>query len=202
MISLGLTGVVLLSRIAGVCGIVSQLAGFVILFLVISTSPWFRWTEDDISVLGIESPRKMLFNYGLILVGGLSLLFAVGLGQSFLLGRIWWFGIASLMLGSLAVSAVGVFPRNFDLPHDLSTLAFFVFTALAFLLIGVAAVSSSQMIFGVPSIVAGALIVIFQLVPWPWSGGAIPQLLSCLPWSLWTIAMGVRLLMSPVAISV
>jgi len=37
--------------------------------------------------------------------------------------------------------------------------------------------------------------VVFQLVPWPWSGGSIPQLLISLPWSLLTLILGVGLLL-------
>ena len=144
----------------------------------------------------------MLFNWGLILTGVLSLIFAIGLGHNLLFSRLGQLGMVSLILGSMAISAMGIFPRTIDLPHDLASIAFFVFVALALLLIGAAAVTASQMLWGLLSLTAGVLILVFQLVPWPWSGGAIPQLLSCLPWSLWTIVFGVKLLMgsSPVDI--
>ena len=100
----------------------------------------------------------------------------------------------SLILGSMATSAIGIFPRNIDLPHDLASIAFFVFVALALLLVGAAAITASQMTWGLLSLTAGVLILVFQLVPWPWSGSAIPQLLSCLPWSVWTVVLGARLL--------
>ena len=189
--------VALLTRIAGVCGITSQLVGLMVLLIVIYSSPWFSWTENDVSVLGVEGSGTTLFNSGLILVGVLSLIFATGLWRSFLSSRTGRLGMASLILGSIAISATGVFPRSIDLPHDLSSIAFFVFIALALLLIGSAAITVSRIRWGALSLVAGVLIIIFQLVPWPWSGGAISQSLSCLPWSLWTIAFGVRLLVRP-----
>jgi hypothetical membrane protein len=189
--------VALLTRIAGVCGITSQLVGLVVVLIAIYSSSWFSWTENDVSVLGVEGSATTLFNSGLILIGVLSLIFAIGLWRSFLSSRLGRLGASSLILGSLAISATGVFPRTIDLPHDLSSIAFFVFIALALLLIGSAAITAAQIRWGVPSLTAGALIIIFQLVPWPWSGGAISQSLSCLPWSLWTIAFGVRLLVRP-----
>ena len=49
-------------------------------------------------------------------------------------------------------------------------------------------------ITGLLSLIAGSLIIALYLIPWPWNGGAIPQLLFCLPWSLWTVVFGVGLL--------
>jgi len=183
-----------LRRIAGVCGITSQLVGLIALLVVISSSPWFSWTENDISILGVEGSATALFNGGLILTGLLSLIFAIGLGWSLLSSRLGQLGVVSLILGSIAISAVGIFPRSIDLPHDVASVAFFMFIILALLFIGVAAIIASQMRWGLLSLVAGVLIIAFWLAPWPWSGGAIPQLLFCLPWSLWTIIFGVGLL--------
>ncbi len=184
----------MLRRIAGVCGITSQLVVFTALLVVISSSPWFSWTGNDLSVLGVEGSATTLFNWGLVLTGVLSLIFAIGLRQSLLSSRLGQLGMVSLVLGSIAISAVGIFPRTIDLPHDLASVAFFMFIIMALLLVGVAAIAASQMRWGLLSLMAGVLIVAFWLVPWPWSGGAIPQLLFCLPWSLWTIIFGVGLL--------
>ncbi len=184
----------MLRRIAGVCGITSPLVGLAALLVAISNSPQFNWTENDISVLGVEGSATMLFNWGLILTGILSLIFAIGLGKSLLSSRLGRLGIASLILGSMAISAVGIFPRTIDILHDLASVSFFAFIIMALLLVGVAAIMASQMRWGLLSLMAGVLILAFWLVPWPWSGGAIPQLLFCLPWSLWTIVFGVGLL--------
>jgi len=184
----------LLRRIAGACGIASQLVVLTALLVTISGSPWFSWTENHISVLGVEGSATALFNWGLILTGILSLIFAIGLRQSLLSSRLGRLGIASLILGSMAISAVGIFPRTIDLSHDLASVAFFMFIIMAFLLVGVAAIAASQMRWGLLSLMAGVLILAFWLIPWSWSGGAIPQLLFCLPWSLWTIIFGIGLL--------
>ena len=190
----------MLRSIAGVCGITSQLVGLAALLVAVSSSPWFSWTENYVSVLGVEGSVTTLFNCGLILTGALSLIFAIGLGKSLLSSRLGRLGMVSLILGSMALSAMGIFPRTVDLPHNLASIAFLMFITLALLLIGVAAITASQVIWGSLSLTAGVLIIAFMLVPWPWSGGAIPQLLFCLPWSLWTIVFGVVMLVraSPV----
>jgi len=138
-----------LRSIAGVCGITSQFAGVIVILVTVSSSPWFSWTENYISVLGVEGSATMLFNSGLILIGVLSLVFAVGLGTSLLSGGLLGqSGMVSLILGSSAIAAMGIFPRTTGLPHDLASLAFFVFVALALLLIGAMAITTSQMLWG------------------------------------------------------
>jgi len=183
-----------LGRISGACGITSQLLGLTVISVVISRSPWFRWTEYDISVLGAEGSATALFNWGLILTGLLSLVFAIGLWKSLVISRVGRFGVASLLLGSICISLVGIFPRTNDLPHDSASIAFFIFIALALLLVGVAAVFTSRRVFGVLSIVGGIFVIVILRAPWPWSGGTIEQLLACLPWSLWTVILGIRML--------
>jgi len=183
-----------LRRIAGVCGITSQLVALAAVLLATSGSPRFSWTGNDISVLGVEGSATTLFNAGLILAGVLSLIFAIGLGKSLLSSRLGQLGMDSLILGSMAMSAIGIFPRTINLPHDWAAIAFFVFITAAVLLVGVAAVIALQMRWGLLSLTAGFLIVALMLVPWPWPGGAISQLLFCLPWSLWTIGFGAVLL--------
>ena len=188
-------------RITGVCGIISQLVGITALLgAAISNSPWFSWTEDHISALGVEGSAKTLFNGGLILAGIFSLIFAIGLGRCLLSGRLGQLAVVSLILGSIAVFDMGVFPRTFDFMHGASTTAFFVCITLALLLIGVAAITASQMTWGLLSITAAVLVAAPQLVLGPLSGGAILQLLSYLPWSLWMIAFGIMLLVSPISL--
>ena len=187
-------------RITGGCGIISQLVGITALVMVISNAPWFSWTENHISVFGVEGSAKTLFNGGLILAGIFSLIFAIGLGRCLLSGRLGQLAMVSLILGSAAVFTMGTFPRTFDFMHGVSTTAFFVFITLALLLIGVAAITASQMTWGLLSITAGVLVAAPQLVLGPLSGGAILQLFAYLPWSLWMIAFGIMLLVSPISL--
>ena len=184
----------MLRRIAGVCGITSQLVALIVLLVVISSSPWFSWTENELSDLGSVGSATTLFNLGYILTGVLSLIFAIGLGQSLLSSRLGQLGAVSLILGSMMIPAIGIFPRTFVLLHNSASMAALVFIIMALLLIGVAAVTTSQMKWGLLSLTIVALIIVVRLVPWPLSGGAIQQLLISLPWSLWTIVFGVRLL--------
>lgn len=184
----------MLRKIAGACGVISQLVGVSMLLVAVSQSPWFSWTESYLSLLGVEGSARVLFNWGLILTGLLSLVFAIGLRRNLLLSRLGQVGVVSLILASIAMSAIGIFPSSADLSHDLASVLFFVFVILALLVIAVATLMVAKRGWGLLSLAAGVLILAFWLVPWPWRGGAIPQLLFCLPWSLWTIVFGVVLL--------
>jgi hypothetical membrane protein len=189
-------------RMVGMCGIISQFIGFIVLLVATSRSPWFSWTENYISVLGIRGSTSTLFNGGLMAVAIFSLIFAVGLKNGILWGkRLGQAGIVSLALGSCAIGAMGIFPRTTGIPHDCASVIFFAFIPLSLLFIGAAIVTSSEKLLGVLTLIAGTLMgvlgIALQLVPMPWSGGAIPQLLPCLPWSLWSIIFGTRLLIRP-----
>ena len=184
----------MLRKIAGLCGIASQLVGLIVLLVAAAGSPQFSWTENNISILGVEGSMTALFNWGLIITGVFSLIFAIGLGKSLITSRLGKWGVTGLVLSSMAFSAMGIFPRSLWLPHNVASIAFFIFVIIAFLLIGIAAIISSHRTWGLLSLFAGVITIAFWMVPWPWSGGAIPQLLYCLPWSLWTITFGVTLL--------
>ena len=115
----------MLRRVAGVCGITSQSVGLISLLATVSMSPWFSWTGNHLSVLGVKGSATTLFNFGLILTGVLSLIFAIGLGKNPLSRRLLGqLGVASLVLGSVALSAMGTFPRTTGLSHNLASLAF------------------------------------------------------------------------------
>jgi hypothetical protein len=55
------------------------------------------------------------------------------------------------------------------------------------------------MILGLLSVTAGVLVAAIQLVSGPLDGGAVTQLLSFFSWSLWMVALGIMLLLSPIS---
>jgi len=184
----------MLRKIGGVCGIISPIGGWTVLLLIIANSPWFNWREEYISVFGVAGRTTWLFNNCLIITGILSLIFAAGLGKSLAPSKLSKMSMTSLILSSLTLSAMGILPRTTYLPHNLASMASFTFTALSLFLVGIVAITTSQRVWGALSLTAGILTIVFQIVPWPWSGGAISQLLSYLPWSLWMIGSGLKLL--------
>ena len=139
----------------------------------------------------------MIYNGGLILVGIFSLIFVIGLGRCLLSGWLGQSAMVFFILGSAAVFTMGAFPRTFDFAHGASTVAFYVCIIVALILAGAAAITASQIIWGLLSITAAVFVAALLLIPGPLAGGAVSQLLAYLPWSLWTIAIGVMLLVNP-----
>jgi len=188
-------------RITGVCGIVSQLVILTALLVTaISNSPWFSWTQNHLSAFGVEGSAKTIYNGGLILAGILGIMFAIGLGWYLLSGWLGQLAMVFLVLGSMAVFAMGVFPRSWDFAHGASTVAFYVCIIVALVCVGVVLIIASQMPWGILSIIIGVLVTALLLIPGPLAGGAITQLFAYLPWSLWTITFGIILLVSPVSL--
>ena len=184
-------------RIAALCGVISPITGFTLLSLAAFYSPWFRWTGNYLSDLGTRGDdASMLFNSGLIAGGILSTLFAIGLRQSRLLsssplGRL---GALALILGSCAVWAIGVFPLETGAPHAYAARTFFTLIPFSLLLIGAAMMASAEKTLGLFTLIMGVVTVAVALIPWPWDGGAIPQMLSVLPMAAWSVVLGIGLL--------
>ncbi len=185
-------------RIAGFCGMISPFLVFTLVAVSIHYCPSFSWTQSYLSLLGVEGSSRTLFNASLIAGGVLDIAFAIGFGKSLpsrkLLGRL---GILCLILGACSMCAVGIFPRTMYAPHDYASVAFFSFIPMSLFLIGAVQLTSSRRASGLFTFICGVLMVVLQLIPWPWSGEAIPQVLACIPWSVWLIAFGTKLFIAP-----
>ncbi len=182
-------------RIAGLCGIIPPLLGLIILAIAIYYCPSFSWTGSYLSLLGVEGAASTLFNASLIAGGVLNTAFAIGLGKGLLSGQLLGrLGALTLILGACAMCAIGILPRTTGAAHDYASVAFFSLVPLSLFLIGAALVTSSEKGLGFFTFISGILMVALQLVPWRWSGDAIPQMLSSIPWSLWLVALGIKLL--------
>ena len=184
-------------RIAGFCGMISPFLVFTLVAVSIHCCPSFSWTQSYLSLLGVEDSSRTLFNASLITGGVLDIVFAIGFGKSLpsrkLLGRM---GILCLILGACSMCAVGIFPRTAEAPHNYASVALFFLVPVSLFLIGGAQLTSSRRVSGLFTFLCGVLMVVLQLIPWPWSGEAIPQVLSGIPWSVWLIAFGTKLFMT------
>jgi hypothetical membrane protein len=183
------------NRIGGICGLASQSVAVIGGLMALALTPQFSWTENYLSLLGVEARSAPAFNYGLVVGGALGLVFAVALWRSpFSRRAVSKAGIVVLVVGLLGFAGIGAFPRTYSMPHNLASLAFYTFIPLALLFIGIGGLLDRPKVWGAISIVAAALVAGIQYLPWSWTGGAIQQLLTALPWSMWTVAYAVRLL--------
>ncbi len=177
-------------RVAWICGMVVPVVAFSCILISISLSPWFSWTKNALSDLGVGE-ASWVFNFGLMASGTLTMIFAVGLWVTFrkrVLGRV---GTIALFFGAIALFGIGVFSEAAGVVHFYFSVAFFVLFPISFFLLGASAILSGSGKFGSFTILMG----IFAAIPWTfsWDGVAIPEAISGLFASIWVIWEGVRL---------
>jgi hypothetical membrane protein len=177
-------------RIAGLCGVATPAVAFTCIFIAISLSPGFSWTDNALSDLGVGE-AAVVFNSGLVVAGILSLVFATGLwitSKGHILGRA---GAALFFIGAFALSGIGVFSEAAGVIHFYFSVAFFMLMPLSLFLLGTSAIVAMSRKFGSFAIAAG----IIALIPWAfsWEGVAIPEFISALAVSTWSAAQGIRI---------
>jgi len=65
-------------RLCGFFGMLTPVVGFIMVFLAISQAPWFSWTLNALSDLGVDGFEAVLFNSGLPLTGAVMMMFSAG----------------------------------------------------------------------------------------------------------------------------
>ncbi|MGC9345972.1 MAG: DUF998 domain-containing protein [Candidatus Bathyarchaeales archaeon] len=181
-------------KISGTSGVFTPIIAFTLILLAIASYPEFSWTENALSDLGVqEGVTAILFNTGLIVSGILAILFAAGLFmflQENLLGRI---GAFIFVLDAFALTAVGVFPENVKLTHFYASVAFFTLFPISMLFLGAAFLRKSNMKLGLFTFTAAIVAAIVWTIPFG-KGVAIPETLSALSASTWSIVFGFKML--------
>jgi hypothetical membrane protein len=66
--------------VSGICGFLTPILAFALIFSAIASYPEFSWVDNALSDLGIvEGITALLFNSGLLIGGALCFIFATGL---------------------------------------------------------------------------------------------------------------------------
>jgi hypothetical membrane protein len=185
-------------RISGTCGFLAPIFAFAFIFLAVVSYPQFSWVDNALSDLGVVGGvTAVLFNSGLIVSGVLCFIFATGL-FAFLseraVGRI---GVFVLVLASLALVAIGVFPESVRSVHYFVSVAFFVFLPVSMLVI----VGAFWLMGQVRMAVFTLLVAIVAVAPWVLlfsvryvSGVAIPEFVSGLAGAVWAVVLSGKML--------
>jgi hypothetical membrane protein len=185
-------------KISGICGILTPIVACAFILPAIVLYPQFSWTANALSDLGVVSgATAILFNSGLVISGVLALLFASGLFIVFrenMLGRI---GASIFLLGALALIAIGIFPENVKPMHYYVSVTFFVLLPISMFMIGAAFLSMARLKTGVFTFLLAMFAVIVWVVQFSArfvSGVAIPETLSALSASTWSVVLGFKML--------
>ncbi len=177
-------------RVAGLCGVAAPAVGLSCIFLAISLSPWFSWTANALSDLGVGE-AAWVFNSGLMASGILMMVFAAGLLVAFGGRALRRVGAVFFFFDAVALFGIGLFSEAAGDIHSYFSVAFFVLLPLSLFLLGASAVMAESKKFGSFTIVNGIL----AALPWAfsWDGVAIPEAISALVASIWIMAEGARL---------
>ncbi len=186
-------------RLGAAAGFLTPVLAFACILGAIASYPSFSWTNNALSDLGVVSGvTGLLFNFGLCASGFLGLIFAV-FGLFSYLGKnvVGKVGASTFAASIVALIAIGVFNENFSGIHFAVSVAFFVLAPISlFIITGAFALSRQKRAAiltaatGVVAALPWLLLFVFRYV----QGVAIPETISGLAVSAWTIAVSYRIM--------
>lgn len=181
-------------RAAGLCGVLTPIIVLTSILFAIFYSPWFSWTANALSDLGVQGTAAILFNSSLVVGGVLTIIFAIGLREILLNKTLGWIGTLIFILDAAILCAIGLFPETAGDIHLYVSVAFFVLLPISLFLIGVAMMQEpSERKLGLFTVMAG--IVTATVWALPWRAVAIPEIIAVLAASVWSIVLGISLFM-------
>jgi hypothetical membrane protein len=177
-----------LVRLFGWFGIFTPVFGFGIIFLAISTAPWFSWQMNALSDLGVEGVTASIFNGGLMMTAAVMAAFALGiyeLGKEDRLGKI---GFTVLIWACIFLVGIGMFPETAGGIHREISIAFFVTLPVAMIVNAVSFIRRGHRELGALGIAAGAVAILIWTLNW--DGVAIPEAVSAASAGVWSSVTG------------
>jgi len=187
-----------LLRIGAASGIAAPMLAFACMLLAIWSYPPFSWTDNALSDLGIvPGATGPLFNFGLYTSGFLVFNFAVfGLLSYFRSSWVGKIGSVAFAAAGLALMGIGFFPENVVPAHYLFSVAFFLLLPISLLIItGAFAFRRQAKITLLTLLIAAAAalpwILYFYIHYVP--GVAIPEFVSALAGSIWTVFLAFKM---------
>ena len=186
-------------KMGAVAGLLAPVLAFTCILSAIASYPAFSWTNNALSDLGVvRGVTGPLFNFGLCASGFLGFVFVV-FGLFTYLGKSFAGKVGALAFGAATVAlvAIGVFNESFSGTHYAVSVAFFVLvpvslfiTTFAFVLAHQTRTAILTVGMGVVAALPWILLFAFHYAP----NVAIPETISGLAVSAWTIALSYKIL--------
>jgi len=183
----------IIKNISGICGIILPIIFILSVYLSLQNAIWFSWTENAISDMGRPEYGLEFFNYSLIAIGVLLLIFTFGLYYSMNKYR---FGPTVLALSSIYFIGVGIFPLPDPNHVDFSSL-FFIGFPIGFFILGQYLYKQKLKFFknmGIFAFVITIIAVCSPLFLIFYPGIAVPEVLILIPGFFWCLIYGVYLI--------
>ena len=186
-------------RIGAAAGVAAPILAFACILGAIASDPSFSWTNNALSDLGVvKGLTGPLFNFGIYTSGLLGFIFAT-FGLFSYVGKTVAGKIGALTFAAAAVSliTIGVFNESFSGIHFAVSVAFFVLAPISLFVITCAYVLGHEsrmaaFTFGIGVTAATPWILQFALHYVP--NVAIPETVSALAVSAWTISLSYKIL--------
>jgi hypothetical membrane protein len=172
-------------------GPITPICAVIFIGTSIALSPWFSWTNNAISDLGV-SDVAFTFNSGLMLTGLLLSVLAISFARMNRESRLSLAGAIVLFVTGVSVVCVGVFTENFMHLHILFSLICFLSLILSSILFGLHfAFNRETRGIGILALSAGPL-SIFVWIAIGMPGVAIQETLSAFAAFTWFIPVSMR----------
>ncbi|MCK4902334.1 MAG: DUF998 domain-containing protein [Thermoplasmatales archaeon] len=185
----------LLIKTSGFCGVALPI--FTVLFILRSMDRVidFSWTENAISDLGRIGYGTSYFNFGLIIIGVLLLIFSIGLNLALKNQRI---GPTVFAISAIYLIGVGIYPLPASEHADLSGL-FFIAFIFGFLAFGIKNYKNQDDFLKKMGIFALIVVLFAAISPISFlfaSGVAIPEAMVIFPGFIWCFVFGINMILS------
>jgi hypothetical membrane protein len=177
-----------LVRLFGYFGILAPVVGFSMIFLAIATAPWFSWTGNALSDLGVEGVTAVLFNSGLSMTAAVMMAFSLGLYELTRGSRVGTLSFLLMLAASGWLLGIGRFPETAGRIPFYFSVAFFATLPLALAAFTVYALRTGPRWLAYLTAACG----LAAAVVWApdWNAVAIPEALSALAVGIWSTATG------------
>ena len=186
----------MLTKLAGIAGLITPILTLTLIFISIALSPWFSWHDNALSDMGVNEVAP-LFNGALLIGGVLYFVFVVGfLRWRGLRSRLAQLAAVAMIAGAIGLCLVGIFTENAGRIHYYVAATYFLATPLAYGLLGSAWVRQGKKLLGWLTIAAG-ITAFLMIAAVPHKRIAVPEILAALTMAMWTFAMALKMLIEP-----
>jgi hypothetical membrane protein len=186
----------MLTKLAGLAGVFAPVLTLSLIFLSIALSPWFSWHDNALSDMGVNEVAP-LFNGALLIGGLLYFVFAIGFVRwQGLDSRLAKLAAVAMISGAIGLFLVGIFTEDAGRIHYYVAATYFLATPLAYGLLGVDWVRRGSRLMGWLTIATG-LTAFLMIACVPHKRVAVPEILAALTISMWTFALGMKMLIEP-----
>jgi hypothetical membrane protein len=202
------------TRFAGICGIIGPLIALIGIVTAILISPWFNWLTNALSDLGHPwmlggsngtpglNPAAPIFNTGLSLAGLITLVMTVWLirHQVFEKSVIGIIAAILLTIAQFFLIGIGVFHEGFGNTHFVVSVGFFVTLLIAGMIYGVRLMQEKHLrligiIAFILALVSALIWVAYYLSVLPFTGVAIPEIISAITAIIWVYPLCILLVL-------